>query len=1517
MATNKQSNKFIKEVAKYFMDFLETDFHKRRNPKRSVQTRNKDNLLVGLNLNKYPDFQKIIRKAFAKGFPDGSLKIERGVYKTSIPENLLELIELQIGRISKKQIIQVLKRLAEAIEDAAVQHKKEVDKAQSVALESCASILREELINPFVSSIEKPLENIDLGDENSIYLMEEELTNILLSLIESRCLQIVNYIVSNQDINIEKQLKEVFEEDAVKVSISDFFDAFKVTDLFNEIFEMDRNRLILDKQEFYFYFYDVSFRKTKYPLFYIPFTISRDKDILNIEFDSQLYINKKALEFIVQEYNAEKGKRGSLKTVAERIIYLAEHGENLHSILEQILSEITNFFELDESLDVRKQDNQAAKSLWVRMTNACSIALFDKSDEALVNDYEDILGLLDSVDNPLGEIFNRLIDDFVQKEPRAFHEEIDDEWDEQGIGDKLAYPTPVPLNSEQRQILSAIKKEGCNYITVEGPPGTGKSHTITAIVCDAILNDQSVLVLSDKKEALDVVEDKITSSMDKVRHDKDFQNPILRLGKAGSTYAKILSNASIDRIKNHYRAVKKEHGGIDEAVQKRLDTLKEDLEAETLTASEIDLGEIVELHSLEPFIEEQASIVDLHELLDKQGSAIDLQEIRDALIKLRSMFYAADESQKAYGQELLDAFGLSVADFSSLEDYHAFYSVLEQVQKHIEKVKESYGAYVDGIGKLSKLDSNAIAKIEKFLQQYSDIRNPVLGFLMQKEAVFKLDSEFKREIGYADPKPHKHLKAIRHSVEVLKHLTSLSEELKSPIASKMNYLQGVRCVVADKSVGEAFAEMVTSLEDLRFIEQKADEYPKTYELLGIQSGSLEQVLDNDLIELDEENLAKIIRYISLRQKITTEFNKLGKMDYINDKSNIEDLVTAQMTYLMDAKLIKFYYNNQATAKTIKGLIQKKQRFPKDEFAKLKEAFPCILAGIRDYAEYIPLEPEIFDLVIIDEASQVSIAQAFPALLRAKKVLILGDRKQFSNVKASHARTDTNREYIANLRRVFTETISKDDVKLAKLDKFNIKTSILDFFEFIHNFNIQLKKHFRGYKENIGYSNKFFYQESLEVMKIRAKPINEVLKFSVIEHDGKAETVPNTNMPEIDFVVSELESLKKSKSKQSVGIITPHTNQQKRLVEKISKHPDSDWFFSELKLKIMTFDTCQGEERDIIYYPMVATKDSDRLWGIFISDLSKQDLEEQGNIKAQRLNVGFSRAKECMHFVLSKEIEEFNGSIGEALRHYSNALEEGRQEKTADDVDPSSPMEAKVLHWFYQTDFWKKNKDSIEFNPQFELGKYLKQLDMNYSHPNYKVDFLLVYRDEKSRSHHIVIEYDGFDEHFGANEQINEFNIGEYYGEQDLYREKVLESYGYKFLRINKFTVGEDPIQTLDERIKKLVSVADRDTDALLSNIHQTVEGLENGDMKECPKCRDVKSSEDFKDPRLISGYGRICRSCKAMPSVSRAPKQSKPVVLVDKQCPKCSSQMVLRKGRYGEFYGCKRFPYCRGTRQKT
>ena len=69
---------------------------------------------------------------------------------------------------------------------------------------------------------------------------------------------------------------------------------------------------------------------------------------------------------------------------------------------------------------------------------------------------------------------------------------------------------------------------------------------------------------------------------------------------------------------------------------------------------------------------------------------------------------------------------------------------------------------------------------------------------------------------------------------------------------------------------------------------------------------------------------------------------------------------------------------------------------------------------------MPLEQGLFDLVVIDEASQVSIAQAFPAFVRAKKLVVLGDRRQFSNVKTTNASREINAKYaheiIENFRR---------------------------------------------------------------------------------------------------------------------------------------------------------------------------------------------------------------------------------------------------------------------------------------------------------------------------------------------------------------------------------------------------------------------------------------------------------------------------------------------------------------------
>jgi very-short-patch-repair endonuclease len=508
-----------------------------------------------------------------------------------------------------------------------------------------------------------------------------------------------------------------------------------------------------------------------------------------------------------------------------------------------------------------------------------------------------------------------------------------------------------------------------------------------------------------------------------------------------------------------------------------------------------------------------------------------------------------------------------------------------------------------------------------------------------------------------------------------------------------------------------------------------------------------------------------------------------------------------MAYFLDKRIVDYTRNHANEVNTLKWIISKKKKFPKWLFKNLKNAFPCILAWIRDYSDYIPLEKDLFDLIIIDEASQVSIAQSLPALIRWKKIIILWDDKQFSNVKSNNASKIVNQEYKTNIKKTFIEErlVWKEDEFgwLENVWNFDIKYSILKFSKSIQNYKCQLRKHFRWYPEIISYSNKFFYEWSLQYMKIRWKSIEDVIKIDIIPHDWLIDMAKNTNELEINYIIEKILKFKEKWIEQSLWIITPHQHQAWLLLDKINELPDKEWIFKTCKLKIMTFDSCQWEERDYIFYSMVATEEKDRLIYIFLKDFKTIDIEEDWSVKAQRMNVWFSRAKECMHFVLSKPINKFSWEIKNALLHYSNELDAGRKVNLWW-TDVNSPMEKKIQEYFYETQFYKDNNNSIEFIPQFDIWKYLRQLDRIYNHPAYKVDFLLIYNNKK-----VVIEYDGFKEHFENIWSVDKYNYTSYMKADDIYRQKVLEWYGYKFLRINKFNIWDNPIETLDNRLSEL------------------------------------------------------------------------------------------------------------------
>ena len=184
----------------------------------------------------------------------------------------------------------------------------------------------------------------------------------------------------------------------------------------------------------------------------------------------------------------------------------------------------------------------------------------------------------------------------------------------------------------------------------------------------------------------------------------------------------------------------------------------------------------------------------------------------------------------------------------------------------------------------------------------------------------------------------------------------------------------------------------------------------------------------------------------------------------------------------------------------------------------------------------------------------------------------------------------------------------------------------------------------------------------------------------------------------------------------------------------------------------------------------------------------------------------------------------------------------------------------------------------------------------------------------------MIEYDGFKEHFGAASGVDATNYETYYSEEDVFRQKVLEGYGYRFLRVNRFNAGNDPIATLNTRIRLLlVSQPTMKGDTVLQSLHHTITQLKNGELKECPKCKEVRELKEFRDPKLASGVGRFCATCKgSKPSAASVRRGQASAtaqqVTGPKPCPACGSRMILRNGRHGRFYGCAKYPFCRAIR---
>lgn len=299
----------------------------------------------------------------------------------------------------------------------------------------------------------------------------------------------------------------------------------------------------------------------------------------------------------------------------------------------------------------------------------------------------------------------------------------------------------------------------------------------------------------------------------------------------------------------------------------------------------------------------------------------------------------------------------------------------------------------------------------------------------------------------------------------------------------------------------------------------------------------------------------------------------------------------------------------------KSLVERRQNIQNriletEDFKPLLEAFPCWCVTTYAVSGSLPLKPGMFDVAIIDEASQCDIASCFPILYRAKRAVIVGDDKQLPHLSFLEKAKEQS----------FLSQYGIPD-KYQLMWRFR-SNSMFDLADYYSMNSVMLDEHFRSLPPIINFSNQEFYSG-----RIRAMRQNDFTQRSmeIVEvPEGKVDFDATRNLPEVEALCKKLyeivvEDERKNPEKPvSIGIISPFRAQVEQLKVSVAKVL-SDHMMQKHQIEIGTAHTFQGDERDII---LISWAFADNSFPQSITFLQKPNLFNVAVTRARYKNINF-------------------------------------------------------------------------------------------------------------------------------------------------------------------------------------------------------------------------------------------------------------------------------------------------------
>lgn len=561
-------------------------------------------------------------------------------------------------------------------------------------------------------------------------------------------------------------------------------------------------------------------------------------------------------------------------------------------------------------------------------------------------------------------------------------------------------------------------------------------------------------------------------------------------------------------------------------------------------------------------------------------------------------------------------------------------------------------------------------------------------------------------------------------------------------------------------------------------------------------------------DTDEDRLQSSIQRVNALLDVYYESNvaiirSRIRMQFL-DKIRVSESVAAQLTqeekldkktYVSARRILENEFGKSMRYKSIRELASS------DASVLMNGLKPVWLMSPLSVSDTMPIDTSLFDVVIYDEASQITVEEGVPSLFRTRQTIIVGDEMQMppTNFFSSSNAVDEEEE----------ETEERIGISLDADSLLNQGGRKLS--------SVMLGWHYRSRHESlISFSNAAFYKRNLLTIPDcvisdaeQSAPLDTIvdldaplqvdeildrsLSYCYLEN---AVYEKRTNKDEAKYIAKLVREILLHEVNHSIGIVAFSMDQQSEIEGALDYLAAEDSQFESLLeteyqrmdedqyngLFVKNLENVQGDERDIIIMSVCYGSNAKGKMLMNFGPINRRGGEK-------RLNVIFSRAKKRMVIVTSMQPQEIKNDYNEGANYFKRFLQYAKHISDGRLQDANT-----ILDTMHLAESELQQLDELPLVAQLKQALLSKGLtvDTNVGQSHFKCDLAVKRKGEKTYALGILIDKSS---HYANADVI----------EQYCQKPQILQAFGWKICRVLSKDWLEQPERVLEKIDQLLVA----------------------------------------------------------------------------------------------------------------